>query len=265
MSRVDVALLLGRPPSPTSVLRETARLLLARGLNVASFVLDEPPTALPRAERYVLRSLPPGVLRELDGRLEAIRCVNTPTATGAVRDKARTARLLAAAGVPVPRTDSVDRWEQVLDRWGEGPVVVKSGFGSRGDGVLIPDGRPPPSRPPFHGPYVLQERIAAAGGDHKVYVIGERVAGVRRRFPARTLKEKWGIPFEPDRELAELARAVGRVLGLSVYGVDVLFGAAGPVVVDCNAVPGFKGVEGAATSLAEVLVSSRREAAPCAS
>ncbi len=70
------------------------------------------------------------------------------------------------------------------------------------------------------------------------------VAGVLRRFPARSLQEKRGTPFEPDSGLAELARSVGRVLGLSVYGVDVLVGTNGPVVIDVNAMPGFKGWKG---------------------
>ncbi|MFN2557935.1 MAG: RimK family alpha-L-glutamate ligase [Nitriliruptorales bacterium] len=265
MSRIDVALLLGRPPSEKSVLWDTVRRMSSRGLRVAGFLVHEPPTALPQAERYVLRSLSPAVLRVLCGRLEAARCINAPAATAVVRDKARTARLLEAAGLPVPHTDGVERWEQIVERWTAAPIVVKSRFGSRGEGVFICEGRTLPARPPFPGPYLVQERIVSDGVDRKLYVIGGRVAGVLRSFPAPTPEQKRGAPFDPHRGLVELARGVGRVLGLSAYGVDVLLAPTGPVIVDVNAMPGFKGVEGAAASLADVLSGGGREEVPCGS
>jgi ribosomal protein S6--L-glutamate ligase len=43
---------------------------------------------------------------------------------------------------------------------------------------------------------------------------------------------------------------VGREFELSLYGVDLLVTARGPVVVDVNAFPGYGGVPGASAALA---------------
>ncbi len=63
-----------------------------------------------------------------------------------------------------------------------------------------------------------------------------------------------GIPFAPDAELTTLAQRVGEVVGLELYGVDVLLGEAGPVVVDVNPFPGFRGVADAPRLIAEHLL-----------
>ncbi len=83
------------------------------------------------------------------------------------------------------------------------------------------------------------------GWDRKLFVVGRYVHGTLRRWPARSLTEKLGRPLHPDAELTALALAAGRVFGLCDYGVDVIDGPDGPVIVDVNAFPGFKGVPAA--------------------
>jgi ribosomal protein S6--L-glutamate ligase len=55
-------------------------------------------------------------------------------------------------------------------------------------------------------------------------------------------------------EVADLARAAGSAFGLELYGVDVLVGESGPVVVDVNPFPGFRRFPSAAKALATQIV-----------
>jgi len=141
---------------------------------------------------------------------------------------------------------------------------VKPYAGSRGVGVV--DGVSLPEREPFPGPFVVQERVDGDGLDRKLYVVGETVRGVLRAWPPRTLADKRGTAFVPSDDERQLALLTGRALGLELFGVDVLYGAAGPVVVDVNAFPGFKGVPDAASLLQHYLTKrvTHREVA-CAS
>lgn len=143
-------------------------------------------------------------------------------------------------------------------------IVVKPYAGSRGAGVIDADSLP--ENEPFPGPFVVQERVDGDGLDRKLYVVGATVRGVLRARPPRTLADKRGTAFVPSDDERELALLTGRALGLKRFGVDVLHGAAGPVVIDVNAFPGYKGVPDAASLLLHYLTSSaaRREVA-CAS
>ncbi len=49
--------------------------------------------------------------------------------------------------------------------------------------------------------------------------------------------------------------AVGGTLHLDIYGVDVVEGPDGPVLVDVNAFPSCRGVPGAARAIAGVLLA----------
>lgn len=63
-----------------------------------------------------------------------------------------------------------------------------------------------------------------------------------------------GEPFAVDDALADLTRHAAAGLGMHLAGVDVVIGPHGPVVVDVNAFPGYRGVEGAAEAVAEHLI-----------
>jgi ribosomal protein S6--L-glutamate ligase len=147
----------------------------------------------------------------------------------------------------------------------DGPVVVKTRLGSRGEGVAVlerGDGWPVDGP----GPWLVQDRVPGDGWDRKLFVVGPRVHGTLRRWPARSLADKLGRPLRVDAELAELALAVGGVFGLCAYGVDVIDGPDGPVIVDVNAFPGFKGVPGAVGLLCDHLLEHLgRGTRPCAS
>jgi hypothetical protein len=60
------------------------------------------------------------------------------------------------------------------------------------------------------------------------------------------------------RELRSLARAVGRVFGLDIYGIDVVETADGWVVLDVNDFPSFGNVPEAASRLARTVLRVTR-------
>ncbi len=179
-------------------------------------------------------------------------------------DKLLACTRLHLAGVPLPATRCVADWAGVRALADQGPVVVKPRFGTGGSGVLVLDGAAPEA-PVGPGPWLVQERVPGDGLDRKLYVIGERVHGVLRSWPAP--EDRSGTPFPVPRGLSRVARAAADALDLSTCGVDVVVSPTGPVVVDVNPFPGFKGVPGAAELLAAHLLHrlARTEVPACAS
>ncbi|CAN5140929.1 hypothetical protein BH18ACT4_BH18ACT4_05270 [soil metagenome] len=265
----DVAFVLGSEPGPASLLPAVLAGLHQTGATTTVQLAHElrDVDVVSGADVVVLRALSIDALDRLRP-LEAtgVRCCNRIGATAAARDKAESARLLAEAGVPAPATVVFDNWASVQDLASSRPVVAKPVHGSRGHGVVFLD-RGQRCRAPWPGPYLVQDRIDHDGRDRKVYVVGTRVAGVVRRWPPVTLSDKHGAAFAPDREERDAALAAGAALGLEIYGVDLLAGAEGPMVVDVNAFPGFKGVPAAATWVTEHLAALAHavEVARCAS
>ena len=109
---------------------------------------------------------------------------------------------------------------------------------------------------------LAQPYLPNPGHDVKLYNTGDEVFATVKRSPlhpgADVVEEQ--IPVTP--ELRNLARAVGRVFGLDIYGIDVVETADGWVVLDVNDFPSFGKVPQAAWRLARtVLRVTRRQAA----
>jgi ribosomal protein S6--L-glutamate ligase len=103
--------------------------------------------------------------------------------------------------------------------------------------------------------FILQEFVDGDGWDVKVWIIGEDVFAARRRPALETIPCET-VPLSADeipREWVSMAQKIGRVFGLSLYGVDLVIGAQGPVAIDVNAFPGFRGVRGAGTALVALI------------
>jgi ribosomal protein S6--L-glutamate ligase len=252
-----IALLLGREPGPSSVLHDVRPLLAPAQVDLVVHAGG----ALPEADLLVLKDLSRQALDEVErsGRAACNRAV----AARASLDKAVVVAALAAAGVPVPRSRVLRTWEQVREAAAAASLVVKPQEGTQGAGVLLLDGAAP-QEPAAPGPWLVQERVEGDGLDRKLYVVGDEVRGVLRTWPAPA--DRSGEPFAPPVELTDVACAAARALDLEICGVDVVLTSGGPVVVDVNAFPGFKGVPGAAQLLAGYLrdVARRTEVAACA-
>ncbi len=131
--------------------------------------------------------------------------------------------------MPVPAARLVASWTDVRAAADDARVVVEPLRGPDGRGVhLAHQAADLPQVPPYDGPYLVQDMVPDDGSEHKVYVVGNRVAGVLRTWPARTTADKLGEPFVPDDTERSAALRAGAATGLRVYGVDLLAGRLGP-------------------------------------
>ena len=252
------AFVLGKPVHDDSVFPEVFTYLQGKGVSVRVHLPHETgdlkPAWLSGAALIVSRGLQPTALSALaDLERAGIPCCNRIDATVAAQHRGHLLRRLAEAELPVPRWNRVDTWSEVLACNMKQSIVVKALDGRRGRGVGVAFLRPSEHSPvaPFPGPYVVQDRIVGDGRDRKVYVAGAACRGLFKPWPRRGSSDQES--FVPTSTLSGLALAVGRVLKLDIYSVDFLESAAGPVIVDVNVFPGFKGVPEAARLIGDHL------------
>jgi len=247
-----------KPEHP--VLREVAQRLGARfclpGGDGDLWSMTRAEVARPAAV-YLLKTHSPQALA-LAQRLQrrGARVVNSAYATAACQDRLRMCIQLDRARIAQPALLAHGTLEQV---WRAGlpqyPVVVKSDKSRRGDLVTVAR-----SEDELHSlledwatePVVVQEYIANDGWDIKLWVVGEQLFAARR---ASALDEtsKTTLPVAGDQVPAswvQIAATVARSFDLELYGVDLLQTRRGPVVVDVNAFPGYRGIPGAAPAIA---------------
>lgn len=233
----------------------------------------------------LVRMMPPGTLEQVVFRMDALQrleasgvpVVNPPRAVEASVDKYLALAKLDGEGLPVPETWAGESAEGALGAFEAlgGDVVVKPLFGSEGRGLLRVSEREIAGRA-----FATLERLGAVlyvqrfipheGHDLRVFVVGERVVGAIRRFPNggdwRTNLSRGGRAevFAIDPETERLAIRSARAVGARVAGVDLLPARAGGLVVlEVNAVPGWRGlaaatgIDVAAEVLGELLGGSR--------
>jgi len=188
--------------------------------------------------------------------------VNPYPVSVALRDKIITSRILQSAGVPTPDTYVASRPERLESLLDGGPLVVKPYQGSDGFGIrvvrsvaelaAVPAGKDPVFAQRYHPPQ---------GRDRKMYVIGGRVFGVKKVFPARTDAEKHGEPFTPTAELREIVVRCGQAFGIDLYSIDIIESEGKPYVVDMCSIPGCRGVPDGPSHLASYLYATAERAA----
>ncbi|MFB6979557.1 ATP-grasp domain-containing protein [Streptomyces scopuliridis] len=229
----------------------------------------DPAVPGPLADVYLLKARTPRALalaRSFEERGAPV--LNSAAATALCQDRAEMAGLARRAGLPFAATRTVASLAGLADeRDLPYPLVVKSRHSRRHDLVTRVD-----SAARLRGlcatwaqePVVVQEFTANSGWDHKLWVIGGQVfAALRRselaedgRGPTLPL-ELGGLPHGWQ----DLARTVGSVYALEVYGVDVIDAGDGtPLIVDINAFPGIRGQKGAPEALAGLALRAARRA-----
>jgi len=182
--------------------------------------------------------------------------------TIALHDKIVTARILQSAGVPVPATYVASRPELLAPLLARGPLVLKPYRGSDGVGVrVVKSGAELAALPAGRDPMFAQRYHAPQGRDRKIYVVGERLFGVKKVFPPQTEQDRRGEPFTPRPELCEIARRCGRAFGIDLYSVDIIESEGKPYVVDMCSIPGCGGVPDAPQHLASYLIAAAERAA----
>ncbi|MEU7133285.1 hypothetical protein [Streptomyces sp. NPDC046261] len=181
--------------------------------------------------------------------------VNDARSIRGVRDKALAAVIAESRGLPVPRTYAAIRAEEFAALPASAfPLVVKPADGSSGRAVrLVPDPErltAPGERPAGDGMLIAQPYIPNSGVDLKVYCVDGELYATERRSPLhpdQPVRERQ-VPL--SAEVAGIAAEIGAVYGLDLYGVDIVFGPDGPVVVDVNDFPSFRQVPDAVAKVA---------------
>jgi ribosomal protein S6--L-glutamate ligase len=192
--------------------------------------------------------------------LEAAEAVGIPTINNSrairlVRDKAVAVAFAQACDLPVPTTYFVGHYRALvnvpLDLY---PVVVKPSNGtSMQDIHLVRTYDEMASLTLDTDSYYLAMRyVENTGFDIKLYVTGQEVHAIVKSSPLHGEVQETEIAV--SSEMLKLARRVGQVFGLDLYGVDVLETPQGLMLVDINDFPSFYGVPRKVASVAEYIL-----------
>ena len=235
------------------------RLLDVRALTEAEAIAAE--ESYPMADLYLLKSHAPqalAVAHALEQRGALV--VNSWAASVACQDRVLMSERMRDANLPWPVTRSFSSLESLLADHASlanlpFPQIIKSYYSHRGDLVAKVDNIdelealfPAWSQEPV----VLQEFAAGDGWDIKMWVIDQQIFAARRRTPLEPGASKEDFPISPEElpaDWAHIAREIGRIFNMRLYGIDLLMTEKGPVIVDVNGFPGFRGVPGADSAL----------------
>lgn len=213
----------------------------------------------------IIRPIGRGSLEEIVFRMDLLYrlerlgfyVVNPPEAIEHCVDKYDLLAILEDNGVPVPRTAVTEDADEALKAFHElgGDVVVKPIFGSRGVGstrLTDPEVASTVFRAIafYHGVIYLQEFVPHGCSDIRAFVIGDRVAAAMRRV-ATGWKTNYSQGAHPqpvrlDGELEELAVKSAKLIGCKIAGVDILESPRGPLVIEVNSQPGWRGLQSVA-------------------
>jgi ribosomal protein S6--L-glutamate ligase len=211
-------------------------------------------------DAVVVRTMPPGSLEQVVFRMDllhrakaaGVTVLNPPAALEACVDKYLATAKLAAAGLPVPPTVTCQTADAALDAFHAlgGDVVVKPLFGSEGRGMVrVSDAelawRTFRTLERTQAVLYVQQFVPHPGWDLRILLLGGRVLAAMRRHARndwRTNVAQGGraeavtATVEQERLALRAAAAVGAVFA----GVDLLPTPEGHIVLEVNAVPGWR-------------------------
>jgi RimK family alpha-L-glutamate ligase len=217
---------------------------------------------LEKLDALLIRPIGRGSLDEIVFRMDMLYklqrsgfyVINPPEAIEHCVDKYDILAILEENCIPVPRTavtESVDEALKAFDELG-GDVVVKPLFGSRGVGstrVRDPDVASTVFRAItfYHGVVYLQEFVHHGFSDIRAFVVGDRVVAAMRRV-ASSWKTNYSqgarpVPIELDKDIEDIAVKSTKLIECKISGVDVLESPRGPIVVEVNSQPGWRGLQ----------------------
>lgn len=197
------------------------------------------------------------ILRQLE-RL-GVYCVNGAAEVELAQDKLYHLQVLAAAGLPVPKTILVQfpADPDLVERELGFPVIVKTLVGTQGSGVYLAEDREKlmdllqfveANNPAAQ--LVLQKYMSESRGrDVRVLAIGGHIVGAMERIAKSGFKSNYSQggtvkPFDygPRNEMS-VAETM-RVLGMEMAGLDFLYDEeVGFRICEVNSSPGFEGLE----------------------
>ena len=219
--------------------------------------------ALDACDVVLVRGIPRGSLEQVVFRVDAlhalaaagVRVVNGPRAIERTVDKFLASALLAAAGVPTPRTIACERAGDALEAFRElgSDVIVKPLFGSMGFGMARVED-PDVAQRVFRAleveraVYYLQETLPHDGEDVRAFVVGGRVLGAIARlgdgWRANLARGAQARATRLTDEQERLCLRAAEAVGADYAGVDLLRAGDGrEYVLEVNGIPGWQGFE----------------------
>jgi RimK family alpha-L-glutamate ligase len=217
---------------------------------------------LEELDALLIRPIGRGSLEEIVFRMDmlyrlqrlGLYVINPPEAIEHCVDKYDLLAILEENGIPVPRTAATENVDEALKAFNElgGDVVVKPIFGSRGIGSTRVKDQEIASTifraiTFYHGVIYLQEFVHHGFSDIRAFVVGDRVVAAMRRL-ANSWKTNYSQGARPeqirlDRTMEEMAIKSAKLIECKIAGVDILESPRGPLVVEVNSQPGWRGLQ----------------------
>jgi ribosomal protein S6--L-glutamate ligase len=246
------------PKKRSAVLEELFAVLTHRGFEVTE---STPDTAvqnldlIPRHDLYILKARTKfaisfaGVLHHCGARL-----LNPYRPCLTLLDKIVVTAAMRHAGIPTPRSwaaaDSALLSTAITER---APHVIKPFDGIHSQGIRVVGGPSELSNGPVTvGPVLIQEFVQGCTERFKIHCVGDRVFATWKPFSLGGTHMA-GQPCTVSDEVRRIALRCGALFGVGLYGLDVLIGRDGPVVVDVNSFPGYSGVPAVAPVIADYI------------
>jgi RimK family alpha-L-glutamate ligase len=223
----------------------------------------------------IIRPIGRGSLEEIIFRMDLLHrlqrlgmpIINPPLSIERSVDKYHTLALFEEHGLPVPQTvvtESLDEAMKGFDDLGT-DVVIKPLFGSRGIGSTRVSDRDVAERLFrailfYHGVLYLQRFIPHGDSDVRAFVVGDRIVAAMRRMASNwknnvSLGAK-PVAFNCPEEMEKLAVGASEILGCKIAGVDILESDNGPVIIELNSQPGWRGLQTVASiNIADEIVN----------
>jgi len=228
-----------------------------------------------KLDALIVRPIGRGSLEEIVLRMDILYhlerlglfVINPPQAIEHCVDKYAVLAILEDNGLPVPRTAVTENVGEALKAFHElgNDIIVKPIFGSRGIGstrVTNPEVAATIFKAItfYHGVVYLQEFVPHGFSDIRAFVIGNRVVASMKRV-ANTWKTNYSQGAKPvsiklDTRLEKMVLKSASLVGCRIAGVDILESSRGPLFVEVNSQPGWKGLQSVTTvNIAEEIVS----------
>lgn len=212
-------------------------------------------------DAWVLKSVSdgPGLSLAAAAAAAGLRTINEARAILAVRDKAVAAAVARRHALPFPLTYFAAVPELLRAVPPEHyPLVVKPANGCSGRSVHLVAAPEElveiPARTIGEGWLLAQPYVVNPGVDIKVYNTGGELYATLQRSPLHPQVSVAGQLVALTADLARLVTEIGEVFGLDIYGVDVVEGPEGWVVVDVNDFPSFHWVPDAVGRVARTVL-----------
>ncbi|KAB2940503.1 MAG: RimK family alpha-L-glutamate ligase [Hyphomicrobium sp.] len=221
-----------------------------------------------------VRSISAGTLEQITFRLgilhalreSGVRVWNDARAIERCVDKSATTFLLHKAGIPTPRTRTMEGPTGADDyvRSAARPLIFKPLFGSQGKGLLrVDDAAGLPSPEAADNIYYLQDFVPSSGvtfEDWRVIVTRRRVVAAMARRAGNwiTNVHQGGEPSPhiPSEEMARLAAGALAAVGADYAGVDLIRTPDGRLLVlEVNSNPSWRGLQSVSdVDIAETII-----------